>query len=102
MFWQLLLGIVIIIYVSLNPFLLESFSFESLFTISSNISLLIPLIILPWFIFLRFEARINGPVKDFPLYSGIAYRMYQTFVTVGSIIIIIRLALKNVNLRDVK
>lgn len=99
--WQFLLGMIIIIYVSLNPFLLESSSFENLFNISSNISYLIPFIILPWFIFLRLEARIKGPVKNFQLYSGIAYRMYRTFVTLGSIIIIIRLALKNVNLSDV-
>ena len=99
--WQLLLGIIVIIYISLNPFFLESISFQSLFSIASNISLFIPIIILPWFIFLRIDARIKGPVKDFQLYSGIAYRMYRTFVTLGTIIIIIRLALKNVNLREV-
>ncbi len=101
MMWQLLLGIIVIIYISLNPFFLESISFQSLFSIASNISLFIPIIILPWFIFLRIDARIKGPAKDFQLYSGIAYRMYRTFVTLGTIIIIIRLALKNVNLREV-
>jgi len=101
MMWQLHLGIIVIIYISLNPFFLESISFQSLFSIASNISLFIPIIILPWFIFLRIDARIKGPVKDFQLYSSIAYRMYRTFVTLGTIIIIIRLALKNVNLREV-
>lgn len=97
MIWQLLLGIIVIIYISLNPFFLESISFQSLFSVASNISIFIPIVILPWFIFLRIDARIKGPVKDFQLYSGIAYRMYRTFVTLGTIIIIIRLALKNVN-----
>lgn len=101
MMWQLLLGVVVIIYISLNPFFLESISFQSLFTIATNITLFIPLIILPWFIFLEIDARIKGSVKDFQLYSGIAYRMYRTFVTLGTIIIIIRLALKNVNPREV-
>ncbi len=99
--WQILLGTIVIIYISLNPFFLEVTSFQSLFNIASNISIMIPFIILPWFIFLRLNARIKGPVKDFQLYSGIAYRMYRTFVTLGTLIIIIRLALKNVNPLDV-
>ena len=101
MMWQILLGAIVIIYISLNPFFLEGTSFQNLFNIATNISLSIPFIILPWFIFLRLNARIKGPVKDFQLYSGIAYRMYRTFVTLGTLIIIIRLALKNVNPRDV-
>ena len=99
--WQLLLGVVVIIYISLNPFFLENMSFQCLFTLATNITLFIPLIILPWFIFLKIGVRIKGHVKDFQLYSGIAYRMYRIFITVGTIIIIIRLALKNVNLLDV-
>lgn len=99
--WQILLGIIVIIYISLNPFFLEVSSFQSLFSIAQNISFAIPFIILPWFVFLRLNAKIKGPVKDFQLYSGVTYRMYRTFITLGTLIIIIRLALKNVNLRDV-
>ena len=100
-FWQMLLGAVFIVYISLNPFLLEDMSFQGLFNIASNMSIFIPMVILPWFIFLKLNARIKGPAKDFQLYSGISYRMYRTFVTVGTIIIIIRLALRNINSRDV-
>ena len=101
MMWQLLLGIIVIIYISFNPFFLESISFETLFYIATNITLFIPLIILPWFIFLKIDAKIKGQVKDFQLYRGIVYRMYQTFITLGTIIIIIRLAIKNINPREV-
>jgi len=99
--WQILLGAIVIIYISLNPFFLEVTSFQSLFNMASNISVMIPFIILPWFVLLRLNARITGPVKDFQLYSGIVYRMYRTFVTFGTLIIIIRLALKKVNPKDV-
>lgn len=99
--WQILLGAIVLIYISLNPFFLEVTSFQSLFNMASNISVMIPFIILPWFVLHRLNARISGPVKDFQLYSGIAYRMYRTFVTLGTLIIIIRLALKNVNPQDV-
>jgi hypothetical protein len=101
MMWQILLGAIVIIYISLNPFFLEDNSFQNLFNIAANISIFIPFIILPWFIFHRLNARIKGPVKDLKLYSGVVYRMYRTFVTFGTLIIIIRLALKNVNLQEV-
>ncbi len=101
MMWQILLGAIVIIYISFNPFFLEGTSFQSLFNIATNISIVIPFIIVPWFVVLRLNARINGPVEDFQLYSGVAYRMYRSFVTLGTLIIIIRLALKNVNPRDV-
>jgi hypothetical protein len=99
--WQILLGAIVIIYISLNPFFLEEISFQSLFNIAANISFLIPFLILPWFVFLRLNVRIKGPVKDFQLYSEIAFRLYRTFVTLGTLIIIVRLAIKNVNPRDV-
>jgi hypothetical protein len=99
--WQILLGAVVIIYISLNPIFLEGSSFQSLFNIASNISIMIPFLILPWFILLRLNARIKGPVKDFQLYSGIVYRMFRTFVTLGTLITIIRFAIIKVNPRDV-
>jgi len=99
--WQILLGAIVLIYISLNPFFLEVTSFQSLFNMASNISVMIPFIILPWFVLHKLNARITGPAKDYQLYSGVAYRMYRTFVTLGTLIIIIRLALKNVNPKDV-
>lgn len=99
--WQILLGAIVIIYISLNPLFLEGSSFQSLFDIASNISITIPFLILPWFILLRLNARIKGPVKDFQLYSGIVYRMFRTFVTLGTLITIIRLAMIKVNPRDI-
>lgn len=99
--WQIILGFIVIIYISLNPLLLEDASFQNLFDFATNISIAIPFLILPWFILLRLNVVIKGPVKDFQLYSGIVYRMYRTFVTFGTLIIIIRLAIKNVNPQDV-
>ena len=101
MMWQILFGTIVLIYISLNPLLLETINFQTLFDFASNVSLFIPFIILPWFIFLRLNAKIEGPIKDFKIYSGIVYRMYRTFITLGTIIIIIRLAFKNVSVLDV-
>jgi hypothetical protein len=97
-FWQLLFGTVIIVYISFNPLYVKSeLDFRNLFSIASNITIIVPFIILPWFIFLRLDAKIKGQVKDYKLYRGIVYRMYQTFFTLGTILIILRLGLERLN-----
>jgi hypothetical protein len=98
MWWQTLFGAVIIVYISFNPLYVKTeLDFQNLFSIASNITILVPFIILPWFIFLRLDAKIKGQVKDYQLYRGIVYRMYQTFFTLGTIIIIIRLGLERID-----
>jgi len=99
--WQTLFGMVIIIYISFNPLYVKTeLDFRNLFNIASNITIFVPFIILPWFIFLRLDAKIKGQVKDYMLYRGIVYRMYQTFFTLGTIIIIIRLGLERIALEE--
>jgi hypothetical protein len=99
LFWQLLFGTIIIIYISFNPLYVKNvLDFQNLFNISTNLTLVVPFIILPWFIFLRLDAKIKGQVKDYELYRGIVYRMYKTFITLGTIIIIIRLGIERIPL----
>jgi hypothetical protein len=62
---------------------------------ASNISILIPIFILPWFIYLRLDAKIQGPIKDFKLFNGLSSRMFQTLVAFGTLLLLVRLALKN-------
>jgi hypothetical protein len=100
--WQTLFGAVIIIYISFNPLYLKSeLDFQNLFSIAANSTIAVPFFILPWFIYLRLEAKIEGQIKDYELYRGIVYRMYQTFFTLGTIIIILRLGLGRVSLEAI-
>jgi hypothetical protein len=100
--WQTLFGAVIIVYISFNPLYVKTeLDFRNLFSIASNITIFVPFIILPWFIFLRLNAKIKGQVKDYLLYRGIVYRMYQTFFTLGTIIIILRLGLERIALKEI-
>jgi hypothetical protein len=100
--WQTLFGAVIIVYISFNPLYVKSeLDFRNLFSIASNITIMVPFFILPWFIFLRLNARIKGQVKDYELYRGIVYRMYQTFFTLGTIIIILRLGLERIDIEEI-
>ncbi len=91
-FWQIFLGTIMAIYVSLNPILLESLDVVQAFGVLSSLSMIIPVIIIPWFALLALRARIPGITKEFELFRGIRSRLLQTFVALGTIVVFIRLA----------
>ncbi len=93
--WQFFFGLVLVIYISFSPFLLDYANMQQLFSISSISTTFIPLLILPWFIYLKLDAKIKGPVKDFKLFDGLSSRMFQTLVAFGTILLLIRMALRN-------
>lgn len=93
--WQVLFGIVLIIYISFSPFLLDFANMQKLFSIASITTTFVPLFILPWFIYLRLDAKIKGPVKDFKLFDGLSSRMFQTLVAFGTMLLLVRMALRN-------
>jgi hypothetical protein len=101
MFWQFFFGIVIVIYVSFSPFLWDFADMQALFANSSIGTAFIPLLIIPWFIYLRLNARIKGPVKDFLVFDGLSARMFQTIVAFGTILLLLRMALENPAITDV-
>ncbi|MDD1747659.1 MAG: hypothetical protein LUQ16_07850 [Methanomassiliicoccales archaeon] len=93
-FWEIFLGTIMAIYVSLNPLLLESLDIVQVFSVLGSISMIIPIIIIPWFSLLALKARIPGITKEFELFRGIRSRILQTFVALGTIVVFIRLALR--------
>jgi hypothetical protein len=93
--WQFFFGIVLVVYISFSPFLLDYANMQQLFSVSSISTTFIPLLILPWFIYLKLDAKIKGPVKDFKLFNGLSSRMFQTLVAFGTILLLIRMALRN-------
>ncbi len=60
--------------------------------IAQNVSTFIPIFILPWFIYLRLDAKIKGIVKDFRLFDGLKSRMLQTIVAFSKLILFVRMA----------
>lgn len=99
--WEITFSIVLAIYVSLNPFLLGWSDITGRFNFSTNLSIVIPMFILPWFIFLRLNARIKGPVRDFKLFDGIKGRMASSLIALGTIILFIRFALRDIGALEV-
>jgi hypothetical protein len=101
LFWQFFFGIVIVIYISFSPFLWDFADMRDLFSNSSVGAAFIPIIIIPWFIYRRLNAKIKGPVKDFHVFEGLSSRMFQTIVAFGTIVLLIRTALKNPAIQQV-
>ena len=99
--WSVVFGTVIAIDFSFNPFLRESFSIQQLFSIISVASIFIPWLVLPWFIFRRLDAQIPGQRRAFRLYDGLRSRVYGTLVALGTLMLVIRLALREVPLSTI-
>lgn len=96
--WQVIFSILVAVLVSLNPFLLDVISIEQLFELMNSAHIIVPLLFLPTLVILRLRARIEGPVKDFPLYEGMRSRLVRTFLAIGTIVIFVRMALEEIPL----
>jgi MFS family permease len=98
--WQLLFGFILAIYLSFNPFVSDrsSAALMNIFSLLTTASFLIPLIILPWFLFTRLGAEIRGQVKPFTLYHGIRSRVLQSYMAVGTIVIFVRLSIQDISI----
>ncbi|MCK5254192.1 MAG: hypothetical protein KAQ96_14635, partial [Thermoplasmata archaeon] len=95
--WQMIFALLIAVLVSLNPFLLEAVSIETLFTVMENAYIFVPMLFLPVLVVLRLRVKIEGPVKDFYIYVGIRTRLVRTFLAIGTLVLFIRLALKDLD-----
>jgi hypothetical protein len=98
--WQIFFGVVIVIYISFSPFFLDITDMRFMLNIATSITTYIPIFILPWFIYLRLDAKIKGMVKDFRLFDGLKARMLQTLVAFSTLILIVRMAVERPGFRD--
>jgi hypothetical protein len=98
--WQVFFGLVIVIYISFSPFFYGITGMGFMFNIASNVTNFIPIFILPWFIYLRLDAKIKGLVKDFKLFNGLKSRMLQTIVAFSTLILFVRMAVMRPGFRE--
>jgi hypothetical protein len=99
--WQIAFGVIIAIYVSLNPWLLRAFSVNELFRFMSTAFVVVPFIVIPWFIFKRLNARIKGVSRDFHLYASFKDRMTRVIIAGGTLLIFLRMALESSDVMDI-
>jgi hypothetical protein len=97
-FWQLLFGFVLGIYISFNPFISDRSpaALLSLFSLLTSASLLFPFLILPWFLLKKLGVSITGQTKHFTLYNGLRSRMFQSYFAVGTIFILVRVSFQEI------
>ncbi|GEM_PF-5263829 len=96
--FESIVALVLAIYISLNPFLLEERSFNELFAFTSTVSYFIPVLVLPLFIFLKLDVKIPGPATDFHLFDGIKSRLMSIVLTLGTLLVFVRFGLETVDL----
>jgi hypothetical protein len=92
--WNVFFSTIFVIYFSLNPIFLEITSIRDLLIILSQASILIPAIILFWFIYQRLDARIRAPLGYYHLFDGMKSRILQFSLTIGVIVVYVKLALE--------
>ncbi len=97
--WQVFFCIILAINISLNPILLEYFSLSELFSITSSLAVFIPIIVLPWFIYLKLDAKIEAPARNFHLYEGLKNRVLSMLVATGTLITFVRLSVGRIDFR---
>jgi len=98
--WVSILGFLIAMLIVNYITSFAQISIENMLVISGLITTMTPIIVLSWFIFLRLDARIKGPIKDFKLYNGLKSRTTSYTVTFGTLILLIRLALIKTDLHQ--
>ncbi len=98
--WQVAFGIIIAIYVSLNPWLLRNFTLNQLFRFMSTAFVVIPIIVIPWFIHRRLNSRVKGVNRDFTLYAAMKDRIVRVIIAGGTLLIFLRLALESTDPMD--
>ena len=98
--WVSILGFLIAMLIVNYITSFAQISIENMLVISGLITTMTPIIVLSWFIFLRLDARIKGPIKDFKLYNGLKSRTTNYTLTFGTLILLIRLALVKTDLHQ--
>lgn len=97
-FWQLFFGFVLAVYISLNPFFSNRSpqALLAIFSALSTAAILIPVVVLPWFVYKSLGASIKGQTKPFTLFNGIRARIFQSYLALGTIVILVRLSFSEV------
>jgi hypothetical protein len=75
-------------------------SIENMLVISGLITTITPIIVFSWFIFRKLDDRIKGPVNDFKLYNGLKSSTTSYTVTLGTIILLLRLTIIKADLNQ--
>lgn len=96
-----LAGLFIWIYISMNPSWMSFDSFSNVPVYLFSLMLYIPLIVMPFSVFLSLNVRINTKYRDFLIYDGVKMTLYKMVVPVFAAFVYILLAVNDNGFEDV-
>jgi len=91
--WQMAFGLLVAVYVSLNPMLLSAMRFDQAYALVSIPLGIIPLLIIPWSTLEALGVRATGTRRDFSLHEGAKRRMVLTLLALGTLVLFIKMAI---------
>ena len=94
-------GLFIWIYISMNPSWMSFDSFSNVPVYLFSLMLYIPLIVMPFSIFMSLNVRICTKYKDFRIYDGVRMTLYKMVVPILAAFIYVLLAVNNNGIQDV-
>lgn len=94
-------GLFIWIYISMNPSWMSVDSFSDVPVYLFSMMLYIPLIVMPFSIFMSLDVRISTKYKDFKVYDGVKMTLYKMVVPIAAAFIYVLLAVNNNGIQDV-
>ena len=94
-------GLFIWIYISMNPSWLSFGSFSDVPVYLFSVMLYIPLLVMPFSIFMSLNVRISTKYRDFRVYDGVKMTLYKMVVPIVAAFIYVFLAVNNNGIWDV-
>lgn len=94
-------GLFIWIYISMNPSWMSFGSFSDVPVYLFSLMLYIPLIVMPFSIFMSLNVRISTKYRDFRIYDGVKMTLYKMVVPILAAFVYILLAVNNNGITDV-
>ena len=94
-------GLFIWIYISMNPSWLSFGSYSNVPVYLFSLMLYIPLLVMPFSIFMSLNVRISTRYRDFRIYDGVKMTLYKMVVPIAAAFIYVLLAVNKNGIQDV-
>lgn len=90
---MLLFSTILVSYIFLNPFFLMEIEAWEMVIIGMILTFFVPVFIVPWSITRDLGAKIKSQAKDYYIWKGMKKRLYQSFMALGVVFLMVGLVL---------
>ncbi|MFA7342500.1 MAG: hypothetical protein WCY65_04975 [Candidatus Methanomethylophilaceae archaeon] len=89
----LLFSIILVSYIFLNPFFLMEIEAWEMVIVGMILTFFVPVFVVPWSITRDLGAKIKSQAKDYYIWNGMKKRLYQSFMALGVVFLMVGLVL---------